>query len=308
MSHITETAELPPIDYVVPETFAQCAGEGSSALGMSSTSSWLSCPEYSHLRSLGVRQKPSYYEDAKLSAANFGILFHALRAIRFVHGMERAESTLRKFWESKELSVEDAQKALLILRVYDQKFPREADTFDLLGVECTVYTNIHDWWGRPLYRSVRYDTVVKMKADGAVFSLECKTASRGGQSTLNPYIPQGMTHSAIWNANKQLVDKYGEMQGTIWDHAVKTVTPDCDRVGPRYFTKPQQARALDYLRLPDVIQMPKLPDGSYPKFFHNCWGKYSPCSYISLCHEDAHGDYEVVDRETGEKTEYLGAA
>lgn len=303
--YVTETTDLGAVSFTAPETFAECLQGGSSALGMSATTSWLSCPQYSYLSSKGVRQKPvDGPASTKMSATSFGTLFHTIRAHRFVHGMSSTEDVLRKYWEGGEVSADDAQRALLLLRVYDQKFPLEAEVFDVLGVECTVYTNIRDWWGRPLYRSVRYDTVVKMKTDGAIFSLECKTGARSGQSALNPYIPQGMSHSALWNANPHLVAKYGEMQGTIWDHAVKTASPDCDRIGPRYFTKQQQADALDYLRLPEVIQMPTLPSGTYPKFFHTCWGRWSPCQFINGCHEGAWGDYEMVDRETGETVPY----
>lgn len=308
MSHVAETRELEPINFTAPDTFAECLTGGASALGMSSTSAWLSCPQYSYLSSLGLRQKRSTEpSDYGLNALAFGTLFHTLRAHRIVHGQEAAEAVLRRYREQREMGLEDEQKAMMLLRVYNQAYPIEAEPFEILGVECTVYTNIRDWWGRPLFRSVRYDTVVRMHADGAIFSLECKTAAKSGRAALNPYMPQGMSHSALWNANPHLVAQYGEMQGTIWDHAIKTTNPKADRVGPEYFTKFQQQLALDYLRLPEAISMPKLPDGSYPKFLHTCWGRWSPCAFIDLCHNNASGDYERLNKETGEVTPYYSA-
>lgn len=303
---LRETTVLPAIEFSAPPTFAEAARVGPSSIGNSAVGAWLSCPQYSHLNGMGIEQKPSEHSDYGLNALQFGTLFHLLRAARLVQGQQAAEDILRRYsLETREVGAEDAQRILLLLRVYDQLYPVAAEPFDVLGVEVEVLTNIKDWWGRPLFRSVRYDTVIRMKSDGAIFSLECKTMSRSGQSSLNAYIPQGMVHSAIWNNNTSLVAQYGHMQGSIWDCAVKTTNPKCERVGPRYFTTIQQEMAKDYLRLPEVIQMPRLPDGSFPKFFHTCWGRWSPCKYIGLCHEGTYGDYVIVDKESGEMLPYF---
>lgn len=303
-----ETKTLPPIAFTAPATFAQAQRTGASTVGNSAIGAWLSCPQYSHLSSLGVQPKP--YEgvsDYGLNALSLGTLFHLLRAARLVHGQAFAEDLLRRFsQETREVGADDAMKVLLWLRVYDQEFPLPTEPFEVLGVEVEVVTNIKDWWGRPLFRTVRYDTVIRL--DGAIFSLECKTTAKSGQAALNQYIPQGMVHSALWNANAALVEQYGAMQGTIWDTLVKTAEPKAARIGPRYFTTRQQEKALDYLRLPEVISVPRLPDGSYPRFFHNCWGKYAPCRFIAGCHDDVWGDYEIMNKQTGESVPYFPEA
>lgn len=299
------TVELPAITYAVPQSLAEITRQGASAVGNSAVGAWLGCPQFSYLQSQGVERKQDedVHVEYGLSALAFGSLFHALRAVRLVHGHAAAEDVLTGLASRRELNAEDSQKALLLLRVYDDTYPLQTEPFQVLGVEVEVITNIRDWWGRPLYRTVRYDTVIRL--DGAIFSLECKTMAKAGVSSINPYVPQGMVHSAIWNSNEALVAKYGAMQGTIWDCAIKTTTPRAERIGPRYFSTTQQQLALDYLRLPDAIQMPRMPDGSYPKFLHTCWGRWSPCKYIGLCHDGTYGDYQRVDRATGEVLPYF---
>lgn len=298
------TTELEKINFTAPERFDELRRAGPSSVGQSAVSSWLSCPEQSHLSALGVRPKP-YGNDGvmpdQLAPTDFGTLMHALRAHRITHGQQSAEAVLYRYWDTtREVGKEDAEKALLMLRLYDQNFPLANETFEILGVECLVVSDIRSFDGtQPLIRTVRYDTVIR--ADGGIFSFECKTSSRNGG--LDGYKVQGMTHSALWNANPALVAKYGEMQGSIWDLLIKTKVPKCERVGPHYFSKVQQNKALMYLRMPEAITMPVLPDGSYPRFLHTCWGRYS-CKYINGCHEDAWGDYEIVDKETGDTRPY----
>lgn len=307
MTILRETTELPPVHFKPPATFAEALRGGASSVGKSAVSGWLSCPQASHLGSLGVQPRPAEgVSEYGISALSFGTLFHALRATRLVQGQDGAERLLAS-WGS-EIDAESMQKAFMLLRVYNAEFPLETEPFDVLGVEVEVVTNIHDWWGRPLFRTVRYDTVVRMKQDGAIFSLECKTMAKSGQSSLNAYVDQGYVHSAVWNGNKHLVEQYGAMQGTIWDCAIKTMTPRAERVGPRYFTTYQQSLALDYLRMPEVISMPMLPDGNYPKFLHTCWGRWSPCKYIAGCHDNAWGEYVQIDKETGEVLPYFPEA
>jgi hypothetical protein len=100
---------------------------------------------------------------------------------------------------------------------------------------------------------------------------------------------------ALWNSNAALVAKYGPMKGVLYDMMIKTKVPQADRHGPFYVSKLQQTRALEYLRLPDQLAFPVLTSAtgpSYPRFLHSCWGRFKPCPYVNLCHDNSVGEYE----------------
>jgi hypothetical protein len=104
-----------------------------------------------------------------------------------------------------------------------------------------------------------------------------------------------MSHVALWNSNPALVQKYGPMKGVLYDMMIKTKVPQADRHGPFYVSKLQQTRALEYLRLPEQIEFPVLTSTTgpaYPRFLHSCWGRFKPCPYINLCHDNSVGEYE----------------
>lgn len=271
---------------------------GGSAAGHSAVSGWLGCPEQSRLHSLGISRKPSSYATDELSALAFGSLAHVLGAIRIVYG-EPAVYELLHQW-SGELDPESRQKADLLFRTYDLMYPLVMDPFEYLGVESEVYTDIGTRTGQMCLRTVRYDAVVRLKQTGEIFSLEKKTMARSGNSTLAPYTPQAMIQQAVWNANEALVAQYGRMRGIIFDCLIKTATPNIERLNPRYFSKRQELFALQYMRLPDDggVTFGVNEDGSFPKMLHACWGRWRPCQYIGLCHEEAWGDYEDKNGDT----------
>jgi hypothetical protein len=265
-------------------------------------SEWLTCPEKSRLRALGVKRRgEAWHEEDELSALDFGSLCHFLRAIRVVHGHDKVEATL-DFWRH-EIPAKSWLKARFLFRTYESMFPRELDPMEYLAVEAEVVSDVGRALelGRSILRSVRYDTVVRVPGVGGspaeLFSFEAKTMARGGQGSVNPYMGQAMTQAAICNANPALVARYGRMAGVIFDGLLKTTTPDVVRYGPYYFGRVHNKLALRYLSYADSgdavygVQ----PDGTYPKFIHACWGRWAPCDYIALCHEESFGEYENAD-------------
>ena len=215
---------------------------------------------------------------------------HAVLAIRIAHGPEVASSWLDSSPPTKSLIPPDQEKAQRMLRVYEENYPLESEPWEYVGVETTVVTDIGDG----VLRSARYDKLVRMKRDHALFSLEHKTAGRQGSASVSSYIPQMLTQQTIWNKNEALVSKYGRMQGVWIDQLVKTQIPKCERLGPHMFTRLQEDRMVEVLRNSNQLfeSMPIAPDGSWPRFFHSCWGRFGPCQYIGLCHDNAIGDYE----------------
>lgn len=282
------------VDMTLEEVFTSSSG---SAAGFHAISGWLTCPEQSRLYSAGVRQKPSEGGgEGKLSALDFGTLAHHLRGIRILYGVEVMEQVLERF--AAHLHPDDYMLASLLFRTYELNYPlaRDREAFETLGVEVEVVSDVSSMFGTPILRSVRYDTIIRAKT-GEVFSFEAKTMSRSGQSSLNPYIAQAMTQCAIWNRNASLVAQYGRMRGVLFDCLIKTKTPNVDRVGPRYFGVVHDEMALSYLRLPEnggaTFTVQK--DGTYPKMLHACYGRWRPCEYVNLCHEQSYGEYQYRD-------------
>lgn len=303
------TTVLPPFgdDFVVYRDLADVfMNSGSSRAGYSAVSEWLTCPERSRLHALGVRRKSNNYADASLSALDLGTLVHYLRALRLLHGTQAVYDSIAR-WQT-DLNDETHDMVFYLMKTYDQLFPLGmprwtkdgvifdgGDPWEYLGVEVTVKTDLRTRDGKSCVRSVRYDTVIRAPG-GAVYSFEAKTSGKSGESAMQPYIPQGITQNTIWNANKPLVEKYGEMRGSIYDAYIKTKTPNADRYGPHFYSKRQQVLALEYLRLPeDGTVFRKNADGSYPKMLHACWGRWAPCQYIDMCHEGSYGEFEYRD-------------
>jgi len=287
------TKELPPLGYKIPNSIEEILSGGASALGLSAVTDYLTCPERSRLRAAGVRRKPKDLGldgviDISEDALAFGSVMHAIRATRIAYSIIEAVDLI------KNLRIDEAskKKAFHMIRVYDNIYPKAADPFDYLGVEVEVRSDIGDGKGGALIRSVRYDSVVRMKADGAIFSFECKTSSRSGNNALSAYTAQKFTHPSLWNSNSHIRGKYGTMRGTIYDLMVKTEVPSADRVGPHYVSSVHQQLAIDYLRLPGQVQLPLSSDGAHTRMLHSCYGRYRPCEYVNLCHERSYGDYE----------------
>lgn len=303
---ITPTVELPPLQYKIPHTVEEMLEQGSSSLGFSTVSTYLECPERSRLRALGVRQKRyESFEFDSLNELGFGTLIHTLLPVRAVYGMTAAmcllggKAALIGTADSYggpvlALHPDDLLKALTILRHYDATFPPEEEPFEYLGVEAEVASALSAPDGRSVVRTVKYDALVRMKSDGAIFSLEHKTSAR--KITGASYTAQMMAQQTVWNANEALVSRYGPMRGVILDVMTKTAVPSCERIGPFYFSPRQEEKMRWYLSLPERVTWPVNPNGSHPMMAHACWGKYRPCEYINLCWEDADGDYEQVTR------------
>lgn len=287
-----------PMHERLADLFASSAG---SAAGYSAVSTWLTCPEKSRLNSKGVRRRRNLSDDSRtLSALDFGTLIHGLRAIRFAYGHQAAMFTLSRW--ANEMSPEDHTKASLLLQTCESIYPLEQEPLRILGIEVEVRSSVGKRAdGSDIIRTVRYDTVVAAESTDdnsppGVFSFEAKTMSKSGSNALQPYIPQAMGQVALWNANPDLVATFGPMRGVIFDCWVKTSTPGVERVGPSYFSKLHQRLALKYLATPDTQAMFTVgPDGRFPQMLHACWGRFSACDYMNICHEEAYGDYELRD-------------
>lgn len=292
--HVTIT--LPPVGYDFPPSLAAVLDSSGSAAGYSAVSSWLTCPEQARLRGLGLSKRPDTYAKDKLDALTFGTIAHAMRAVRLAHGHLAMQQW---FWAviGPEIPRPDADKLDMMFRIYESVWPLSADAWQVLGIEVEVLTNIDGIvgpsCGRPVVRTVRYDTVIK-HPDGNVYSWEAKTAARS--SNMEQHNPQAMVQCAIWNANAALVSQHGEMRGVLFDEYVKTETPRVDRIGPKYFSRAQQAMALRYLLLAESVKYPvDAVTGRYPQMLHACWGKYAPCQFLAGCHDDAWGEYIFPD-------------
>lgn len=293
------TTELESVEsFAPPLTIEEVIGQGPSELGLSTVSNFLACPERARLNAARVRRKTRELPEditEDMDELGFGSLFHAVVAVRAVWGMEAALDYIGEREGQLQISSADRIKAQTMLRMLNSVFPLENEPFEILGVESTVRSDIRSLDGKtPLIRSVRYDTVIRLKSDPAsVYSLELKTASRSGEGVTQQYTPQRAVQSAVWNANPALVEKYGRHAGTIFNVVTKAATPSVNRYGPFYTSRWQEQLALNYLRLPEAIEMPVLPSGAYPTFLHSCWGKYRPCEYIGLCWENEQNGYEV---------------
>lgn len=289
------TTELPPISFDIPETRKDLFEQGSSPMGWSAISKFLNCPESTRLGLLGIRRKKRIHDDGlvdELTAAEFGTLMHAVLAIRVVYGPETVSSWLSDSPLAKSFHPIDQEKAQKMLRVYEENYPLESEPWEYVGVETTVVTDI----GGGILRSARYDKLVRMKRDHALFSLEHKTASKQGSTYVASYTPQMMTQQTVWNKNAALVECYGRMQGVWIDQLVKTQVPKCERLGPYLFMRLQEDRMVETLRLAEsnYHAMPVASDGSWPRHFQSCWGRFGACEYLGLCHDNAIGDYEQV--------------
>lgn len=303
---IAPTVELPLLQYKIPRTVEEMLEQGSSKLGFSTVSTYLECPERSRLRALGIR--PKRYESFEFDTLNelgFGTLIHTLLPVRVVHGMLAATHLLGgqltlvgalAGYDGPALILhpDDQLKALTILRHYDATFPLEEEPFEYLGVEAEVASALAAPDRRSVIRTVKYDALVRMKSDGAIFSLEHKTSAR--KITGASYTAQMLAQQTVWNANEALVSRYGPMRGVILDVMTKTAVPSCERLGPFYFSPLQEEKMRWYLSLPERVIWPVNPNGSHPMMAHACWGKFRPCEYINLCWEGADGDYEQVAR------------
>lgn len=300
---MTPTSELPAISFNPPPTVEAILASGASLAGMSAVTSFLTCPEASRLRSLGVKRKAyEVQEETGLhdleEATDFGSVAHAVRATRICYGHQTALDYINHL----NLTEEARMRLRGMFLVYDSMFPLGEEPFRYVGVEVEVVTDVAAPGYKPTLRTVRYDSLVYFAPGGhttagaeGIYSFECKTSSRSDQNALSAYLPQRMSHVALWNNNPELVRRYGPMRGVLYDMMIKTKVPQADRHGPFYVSKLQQTRALEYLRLPEQIQFPVLTSAtgpSYPRFLHSCWGRFSPCPYVNLCHDNSVGEYE----------------
>jgi hypothetical protein len=302
-------------DMTIPPSFREALKNAKgSAAGYSAVSEWLTCPEKSRLRATGVRRRNEYESgDDELSALAFGTLCHLLRAVRVVRGHDGVEQAL-EMWRG-EMPYGSWLKARFMFRTYESLYPRDADTFEYLGVEAEVITDVGRalGLGKSIMRTVRYDTVARVPGVGGtppeLFTFECKTMARAGQSSIDPYMPQAMSQVALWNSNPNLVSRYGRMAGIIFDCLVKTAAPNVERYGPIYFGRIHQKLALEYLALADSggVTFGKQGAGDepahFPRMLHSCWGRYRACEYISLCHENSVGEFTNADGSPYEGSE-----
>lgn len=317
MNDPRNTAIIPsPLHFPVPQTMKELLDSSGSSAGYHAVSSYLGCPERSRLRAMGLRRKQREFDldpdlPVALNPLGYGTLIHTLLGIRIVYGHTMAEKLLarrgseplvthdKQTIQPLGLLEEDRAKALLALRTYDATHPLAHDPWTYIGVETEVYADVGDEITGPIFRTVRYDGVVQQQ-DGVrgkvVLSLEHKTAARSGN--MKEYTGQAMVQVSLWNACPKLVEIYGPMVGVIFDVIVKSAIPKCERLPPRYVTKRQEQRALEYLRLPEKVKYPVGADGSYPRMLHTCFDRYGACDYVDLCLEGARGEYTIVEKIT----------
>ena len=290
----------PPVVQFEPNLFAMLRSSSASRAGYHGVAGFLTCPEQSRLHALGVRRIPwteASSEPVDLDPLDFGTACHHLRAVRFLHDREWERQL--DAWK-QQLTGDDHTKMKLMFRTYDAVYPRAADMeqYEFLGVEAAVETDIRSATGEhQLLRSVRYDTVIRDRS-GEVWSFEAKFLSRGGQNCVSPYMGQAYAQVALWNANAALTQTYGKMRGVLFDVGLKTLVPNVERYD-RVMGRVHHRLAIEYLRTPENMVFYKNADGSYPRMLHACWGRWRPCEYIQLCHEQAYGDYTIKGEPLG---------
>lgn len=299
------TTELPPVTYTPPPSMQAMMDGGPSPAGWSITTAAMGCPYRGQLMAAGVQSKTQWQPGDDLDSLGYGLLMHALLGVRWVYGMEWALKLLEQY--APEISELDRLKADSALRIYDERWPRNSEPWYVLGIEAEVATDI----GSGCILTVRYDQLIKPfkldqhgqviinpangypVAENHVLSLERKTTSSGGESTMASYTGQFYTQVANWNSNAVMVEKYGPMVGVIGDLVTKHVVPRAERIGPRYITKSQQAFAVEYHRQKWLTRWPVDSQGRLPRMLHECMGRYGPCRYFALCHDDAQGHFET---------------
>jgi hypothetical protein len=285
----------------IPTTIEEIIGGGASTRGYHAASDYLSCPERSRLKSIGLKLKNTgIIDDIEVGPLVFGSLMHSLLAIRVVHGMAVAEAMIRPgSGIGNSIHEEWRLKAHELLLTYDREWPMSGQFTEgawlYIGCESTVDTEI----APGVVRTARYDKIVQTSESGrkVVYSVEHKTASRAGEWAMISYTPQFYVQATIWNRNDELVKRYGPMIGVIPDILVKTKVPKCERYAPRYVSERQMDLAVEYMTLPDKIVFPINADGSYPHFIHTCFGgKYGHCEYTEYCLESAKNAYEIEEK------------
>jgi hypothetical protein len=300
---VNVTTELVSPEFEVTPTFAEIleASSGSKA-GYSAVSEWLTCPERARLKALGVRSvDDNDVEYGALSALAFGTLCHHLRALRIQKGQLAVELALSN-WKD-ELPEASWLKAKLIFRVYESLFPREEESFQVLGIESEVCSEVGQRLdGEPILRTVRYDTVVRLQNtrgefEREVYSFEAKTMARSGMGSIEPYIPQAMVQTAIWNANPALVEQFGPMRGVLFDCLLKTDKSGVERIGPLYYSARHQQLAREYLCQADngMTRFGVDEHGRYPRNLHACFGRWRKCSFMEICLDGAYLNFHYAD-------------
>jgi hypothetical protein len=298
------TETLPDqLSFIPPPNLKALLSGGPSPAGWSITSGMLECPYRGQLMSHNVQRRVDWAMGDELDRLGYGSLMHVLLAVRWVYGMDWALSLLGSY--GVDLHPADKLKAEAALKTYDYTWPRENEPWIVLGIESTVFTEVSPG----VIVSVRYDAIVKPwetdpvtgaytgKVADHVISLERKTTATGGESTMTSYLGQFYTQTAVWNFNQALVAKYGPMVGVIGDLVTKHTVPRAERIGPKYISKAQQDLAKRYMSYKTSIRYPIDENGRLPQMLHACIGRYGPCPYFGLCHEEAINNYQQITEE-----------
>ena len=296
------TTELPQMTYPIPRSLDELFAISASFAGFHAVSSYLACAERSRLRASGLRRKQDEkMPGEKMNALEFGIVMHALLAIRIIHGMQTAQALVGSFLDERTglgFALEDRPMIMALLKLYDLTYPLNAEPFEYLGVETEVISDVGVAWlpTHDSIRTVRYDAVVRPFGEKVVYSLETKTSARAGETSMNSYMPQFATQACIWNSNPALVERWGKMIGVIPNMLVKTKKPSCERMAPRLISARQQELARRYLLAPSRVHLPINPDGTHLQMIHNCWGRFGACEYVDFCWEGVTGDYTTAEQ------------
>lgn len=288
-----QSRHLFPMCFPMPKKIGDLFSEGASKAGYHAVSTYYTCPEKSRLQRIGVKPRfgREFIESVEMNNLSLGSVIHGLLALRVIFGQNKIMQLLDNDGViGVAIHEADRIKLMNIMLVYDETWPLDRESFEYIGIEATVITDIKTIDGKPCYRSARYDKVVRF--EGGVYSLEHKSSARGGVHAMLDYTPQFWTQVALWNANPRLVETWGPMRGVIPDVIIKTEIPRCERPGVRSCTPRYESMILEYLRGADAMRVPSYPDGHAHRFLHACYGnKYGGCEYIDLCHDDARRGY-----------------
>lgn len=293
-----ETRHLFPLCFEIPKNVQQCFEEGASVAGFHAVYSYYRCPERARLRREGWRLKSEkgFEPNIEMGPLGIGALIHILLAVRVVHGHDKAMWLIEHDGPlGRDLHEMDRIKIANMMLTYDREWPLASEGFEYIGVEANVITDIKGWDGQPLFRSARYDKLVRI--DGDVYSLEHKTAAHGGMNAMLSYTPQFWTQCLVWNRNEALVKKWGRMKGVIPDVLVKTEVPRAERMSVRLVNERHMNLALEYMRGAELVRVPENPDGTLLHYLHSCFGdRYEACDYTMLCHDGALNAYTQEKR------------
>lgn len=282
-----------------------CAG-GSSGYGWSHAGLMSKCMEAYRLAEVQRLEAPRWEdpEGLKLHALPLGILWHWMLEAHYSQ-----VNPIPHLKRVKGVPLGEVDRLETMYLLYAKKYVKEP--FEILATECRIAAPVVGVAAfidgkldmqRDQPYSVRYDTIIRY-ANGAIYSLEHKTASEIRGTTSAEWYCNSSIHGQVWTWNNHPVSRLlGPMKGVMMNLITKKPDAELERM-PLYIAKPQLAmheRNLKYWfwwrndLLRDVG-----PDEVWPQNNMSCWSRYGPCEFLATCHNGVSGHLHHKPRPVG---------